>query len=202
MKIFCTLLMALVWPTVNSSAQDRYVSVLGGFAALSGDAATEFLQQTPRVSLYDPKNGPAVNVVGGIHLNDWVSLQGNYISNRNDVTLTEVRGAAFLQRKSKTRQNAAGADALLYFRPRSSSIRPYLSVGIAAVHISVEETASNWHPGLRVAVGIDLMTRNGWGFRYSFSEMLTKNAFNELVSPSGRRSLMNFQNLFGFVKYF
>lgn len=202
MRIFYILLIALKLTALNVAAQDRYVSVLGGFAALSGDAATDFLQQTPRVSLYDPKNGLALNVAGGIHLNDWVSLQGNYIWNRNEVTLTEVQGLAFQERKSKTKQNAAGADALLYFRPRRARIRPYLSVGIAAVHISTADIASNWYPGLRVAVGIDLMMRNGWGFRYSFSEMLTKNAFNEIITPPGRRNLMNFQNLFGFVKYF
>jgi hypothetical protein len=55
---------------------------------------------------------------------------------------------------------------------------------------------------LRVAVGIDLLFRRGWGFRYSFSETMTSNPFSVTLDPPGSRRLANFQNLFGFVKYF
>lgn len=187
---------------LNLAAQNRFVSGLGGFASLSGDAGSDFSRNQPRVSLYDPKNGAALNLAGGFHFNNWVSVQGSYIWNRNQVRLAEVTGLDFSQRSNETAQQAVGADGLLYFRPRRSRIRPYLSLGPAAVRIRVGDTPVTWRPGLRTAVGIDLMLPSRWGFRYSFSEMLTGNAFNEIVSPSGSRNLMNFQNLFGFVKYF
>ena len=193
----CALLAVL-----NLAAQNHYVSALGGFAALSGDAGSDFSRSQPRVSFYDPKNGAALNLAGGVHLNDWVSVQGSYIWNRNQVRLAEVTGSAFSQLTSETGQHALGADGLLYFRPRNSRIRPYLSLGPAAVRIRVGDTPVTWRPGLRTAVGIDLMLPSRWGFRYSFSEMLTGNPFHEIVRPSGSRNLMNFQNLFGFVKYF
>ena len=56
--------------------------------------------------------------------------------------------------------------------------------------------------GLRVAVGADLMIGSGWGVRYSFSEMLTANPLATNLQPPGQGKLMNFQNLFGFVKVF
>ena len=111
-------------------------------------------------------------------------------------------------------QHAAIADLLLYFRSRRSRIRPYLSAGSGFVLLrsfaagplmgtltpATPQIDSVKLP-LRVAVGIDLFHR-GWGFRYSFSETITGNPFSATLDPPGSRRLANFQNLFGFVKYF
>ena len=57
-------------------------------------------------------------------------------------------------------------------------------------------------PVLRVAVGIDFSLSSKWAIRYSFSEAIRKNPISEQMVPPGRRNMANFQNLFGFVRYF
>ena len=193
--------------------QRYFVSALGGIATISADAATQ-LASTNAVSLYKPENGPALNLAGGIHLNDWFSLQANYVWNRNDLTITEVAGLESFVQDRHSSQHAAIADLLLYFRPRSSRIRPYLSVGSGVVWLrsmAAGPIAGTLTPPpeidtaklpLRVAVGVDLLVRHGWGFRYRFSETKTANPISAVLDPPGSRALANFQNLFGLVKYF
>lgn len=173
-----------------------YVSGLGGVAALSGAAAAQ--SSPPATSSYDAKVGAAFNMEAGYHFNDWISVQAGYIWNRNQIVTTEFNGVALVQRSSRQSQHAVGGEMLLYFRPRSSWVRPYLSAGPAWVRMmSANER------GLRVAVGADLIhQKSGWGFRYSFSEMITPNAFGAALRPSSGVPLMNFQNLFGVVKRF
>ena len=106
---------------------------------------------------------------------------------------------------------------MLYFRNLKSRVRPYLSVGAGVVRlISAEESIEQTNgtptlaplgftsvkPALRVAVGVDLAVKNGWAFRFTFSETLRSNAISAQLDPPGQRNLANFQNLFGFVKYF
>ncbi len=193
--------------------QRYFLSALGGVSTLSADATAQ-VSALNTVSLYKPENGPALNLAGGVHLSDWFSLQGNYIWNRNDLTITEVAGGASYEQQRHSSQHAAIADLLLYFRPRSSRIRPYLSAGSGLLWLrsSVPGSASGTLAPpppqidtlklpLRVAVGIDLITSGGWGFRYSFSETISTNPFSATLQPPGSRRLANFQNLFGFVKY-
>ena len=205
-------LLILVSPVCWS--QRYFAGALGGISALSADAVTR-LDSANAVSLYKPENGPALNLAGGIHLNDWFSLQGNYLWNRNDVTITEVAGLKSLEQDRHSSQHAAIADLLLYFRSRRSHIRPYLSVGSGFVLLRSSAAGpfrGTLRPAppqidtiklpLRVAVGIDILSRRGWGFRYSFSETMTGNPFSAKLDPHGSRRLANFQNLLGFVKYF
>lgn len=198
-------------------AADRFVSVTAGVVAVSGDAGTVLVPSTVTASLYKPENGPAVNVSGGIHFNDWVSAQLSYGWNRNPIELQGIRGPAFFAWPQSLSQNAVVGDAMMYFRPRSSRIRPYLSTGLAAIRFDrtpqgtarqsgeiplPSAAAVNWRPGLRVAVGIDIFIHRGWGFRYSFGETLSKNPVSRSLVPPAPRNLANFQNLFGVVKYF
>jgi hypothetical protein len=53
--------------------------------------------------------------------------------------------------------------------------------------------------GLRPHVGIDLRLSRRLSFRCSFSETISGNPISPSLTPPGRRGLMNFQNLFGFV---
>ena len=174
-----------------------YVTGLGGFAALSGAAAVR--SSPPVVSSYDAKVGVALNFETGYHINDWFSGQAGYIWNRNRIvsSMLAASSGTLVQQDAIRSQHAVGADVLLYFRPRSSQIRPYLSAGPAWVRALSENK-----PGLRVAVGADLMLKSGWGFRYSFSEMMTANSFGAALRPQATSKLMNFQNLFGIVKRF
>ena len=58
------------------------------------------------------------------------------------------------------------------------------------------------HIGLRSHVGIDFRLSRHISFRYSFSETISSNPISPSLTPPGRRPLMNFQNLFGFVSRF
>jgi hypothetical protein len=209
------LRLALTLPffALPLTAQARYyLTALGGISTLSADAATEL--GTPNAAaLYSPQNGGAVNVAAGIHLNDWLSVQANYVWNSNRVTVTRLSDGAFLEQERRSRQHAAVADALLHFRSRASWVRPYLSAGFGVVNISdslggVRGTlapagrVSSNRPLLRVAVGIDLMHSSGWGFRYTFSESISGNPYSRILMPPGPRNLANFQNLFGLIRYF
>ena len=138
-----------------------------------------------------------MNIAVGYHFNDWVSAQAGYIWNRNLLTISQLAGTAFSQSENTRTQTAVAFDALLYFRPRASRYRPYLSSGLAVVSVLNEFKA-----GLHVAVGIDLPLRKGWGVRYSFSEMMSANPFAAALNPPAGGRLMNFQNLFGVVKTF
>jgi Outer membrane protein beta-barrel domain len=208
------LAVTLTLSVICASGQARYfVATLGGVSTLSADAETQ-LGTTNSVALYKPENGGAVNIAGGLHLKDWLSVQGNYLWNANRVTLMQVSDRAFFEQERCASQHAAVADLLLYFRNRMSWVRPYLSAGAGFVRVSDTLTdrlrgdlsppprVSQENGLLRVAVGIDIMHSSRWGFRYSFSESISGNPYSAVLQPRGKRNLANFQNLFGFVRYF
>lgn len=196
------------------------MGVLGGLTTLSGDAGTALNATAPTVSLYNPSNGPVVSVFGGRHWNNYLSFQGDYFWNRNGLTLVGLgvgSGGAVrvYERNYSSRQHAVSGNVLLYFRPRASKVRPYLSVGAGLVHLAADPLAGGLasgviapgrfqatRPTMPVAVGIDLKIRNGWAFRYSFSETISRNPISAQLSPPGTHLLMTFRNLFGFVKTF
>jgi hypothetical protein len=197
-----------------------FVGVVAGIATLAADARSEITPRGADVSLYKPENGPALNVFVGSHLGDYVTVQANYIWNRNDVTLTSVRatesGVSFYEAPRASAQHALVGDLLVYFRERPSAIRPYLSAGVGVVRLETttrqEGRASDatlppansaaTHALLRVAVGIDVALGRDWRARYSFSESLSSNSISAQLSPPGMRALANFQNLFGVVRGF
>jgi hypothetical protein len=198
-----------------------FAGLLAGVGALSADGRSITTGTRSAVSLYKPENGPAYNLFGGVHLTGFLSIQGNYIWNRNDLTLTASQvsesGSAFYEQSQTSSQHAAIGDVLLYFRNRQTWFRPYLSVGSGFVFLESRETRvlasqgnpslpeqqfESTRPALRVAVGIDFRLAAGWALRYSFSETIRRNAISEQLSPPGQRNLANFQNLFGIVKQF
>jgi len=146
-------------------------------------------------------------------------VQGNYVWNRNDVTLVSLvapdRGTPITYQQSRTsRQNAVFGDLLIFFRNRDSRVRPYLSAGIGVVFLRSEETQVTnvsgipvlppsvfdaAKPGFRAAVGVDLSLGPRLQFRYSFAETIQGNEFSRYLSPPGERNLAHFQNLFGIV---
>ena len=170
-----------------------FVTGLGGAAALSGASAIS----AAAAANYDPKVGPAANVAIGYHFNDWFSAEAGYIWNQNRVVASQLSGSVFSQNESVRVQHAASFDAMVYFRARLSRVRPYLSAGPAIVTVLDQPK-----PGLRVAVGVDVRLRSGWGVRYSFSEMMTANPLGAALQPPVNGKLMNFQNLIGVIKIF
>ena len=172
------------------------------------------------VSLYKPENGLAANLFMGTHLNDYLTLQANYIWNRNGLTLVSTRatagGTALSEQTWESAQHAIVGDVLLYFRSRTSRFRPYLSAGVGLVRFASDRTRdglvvmttppepefSDQHATVRVAVGLDVSAGEDWLVRYSFSESVSGNSVSARLSPKGERNLANFQNLVGLVRVF
>ena len=193
-----------------------YFGGMGGIATLSGDGAAIITPTSASTSLYDPSNGGAASAFIGVHLFNYVSLQADYVWNRNDVVLvSSITGSgapSFYRLSESVTQNALLGNALVYFRKRESRIRPYLSEGIGGVfihsHLSGEgivsgnpdlPPASSDHASivLRTSVGLDVRLRGSWCFRYSFGETLARNTFGDQLSPPEHRIAKNFQSLFG-----
>jgi hypothetical protein len=198
--------------------QRVFVGAVAGVSTLSADARSEITADGADVSLYKPENGPALNVLSGMHVREYVTVQANYIWNRNRLALASVRstdrGPSFYEQPLTSSQHAIVGDLLVYFRERRSVVRPYLSVGVGVVRLETKadgtarsrnavlpaETSRATRATLRVAVGLDLRLGRGWSARYSFSESVSGNPISAQLSPPGQRNLANFQNLFGVVR--
>lgn len=214
------LIVLCLSPSLLMAQRSVYVGALGGLATLSGDGSSLVSPASVATSLYSPRNGGAASVFAGIHLFNYVSLQGNYLWNRNDVTLvsslSDPTTFSFYQQPVSGAQNAFVADVLVYFRKRSSRIRPYLSQGGGVVHISSRVNGSTLSRGnlplpgasgstfatSRTAVGLDIRLRGAWYVRYTFGENISHNPISAELSPPGQRLLKNFQNLWGIYRTF
>ena len=220
-SIGAALLLCLVCKVADAQSRPQtFAGVAAGIATLAADARSEITSSGADVSLYKPENGPALNIFVGSHVHEYLTVQGNYVWNRNDLTLTSVRatesGPSFFDAPRAGSQHVFVGDLLLYFRERRSAIRPYLSAGVGVVRVETTARAAAsvrnatappatsvaTHALLRVAVGLDVLVGGQWSVRYSFSESLSSNPFSAQLSPPGQRSLANFQNLFGVVRAF
>jgi outer membrane protein W len=218
---FFALACAMTLISVPSAAQGgsrAFAGALFGVSALSADAQAVTTGDDAAVSLYDPRNGPALNVFGGVHVAQYFTIQVNWMWNQNDLALvssTSSQAGGFYEQTRDSSQHAVVFDGLIYFRRLDSAIRPYLGTGLSIVHFSSEEAGSraqglsppagtikSTHVGLRSHVGIDFRVSRHISFRYSFSETICSNPISPSLTPPGRRRLMNFQNLFGLVSRF
>ena len=210
--------------TAEGNAQSLrkiYVGGLFGVSTLSTDARTITTETSALASLYKPENGPALNLFVGAHLWRFFTVQGNYVWDRNDLRLFSSASvpagrSAFYEQPRESSQHAFVADALVYFRPRGSGVRPYLGTGLAVIRFRssaagpaiVKDFAppaddiESTDVALRSHVGIDFALGRGWSFRYSFSETIGGNPISPHLMPPGERGLANFQNLFGMVRSF
>lgn len=197
-----------------------YAGGVIGVSALSADAEHAVDQDSLVVSLYKPETGAAANAFAGAHLSDYLTLQANYIWNRNALTLVSSRGdssgTVFYEQPRDSTQHAVIGDVLVYFRAHQSRFRPYLSVGAGFLRLTSSpdgpsvirgleppaDRLEEWRPVLRVAVGIDFRTGSRWRVRYSFSESLSRNPISQALTPPAGRRLANFQNLVGLVRSF
>ena len=159
---------------------------------------------------------PALQIFGGAHLSNYFSLQANYVWRRNDLSISSTAPTAgnFYVESRNSSQQGFILDALVYFRPLTSRIRPYLAVGAGFVRFESSQTAvpergsSSMLPPLQFSsikpvfdspVGIDLAITKRLAFRYSFAETLRHNDISDRLSPPGKRILADYQNLFGVV---
>ena len=212
-------LRLLIAAVITASAQEaNFVAAQLGVSTLSADGRTVISAGSTAVSLYKPENSFTGQVLAGRHLTEYLSFQGSYGWNSNDLRLTSVQVAGGIEHsyeQTRTARHHSGvAELMVNFRARASSIRPYLSAGIGVAHFhSAEEPTltSTGAPALpprefrstdpcyRVGVGIDLRLMPRLVFRYTFSETLQRNPVSRRLAPSGQRNLANFQNLFGVV---
>lgn len=213
-----------IWSLGTSTlwgAENNYAGGVAALSTLSADGRSIISSAGSQVSLYKPENGSALDLFFGRYLNDYVSVQGNFIWNANDLTLvsssTSPQGASSYSETRGSSQTTATGDVLVFFRDRRSRLRPYLSVGTGIVHLRSSERQIEFVSGspvlpphdfsannavLRVAVGIDVKLRRGFYLRYSFSETISTNPISDRLSPPGERGLKNFQNLWGLLKTF
>lgn len=210
-----------LWPTLLLAQRPIYVGALGGVATISGDGRSIITASTAETSLYNPHNGGVANLFVGWHVFKYVSFQGNYLWNRNDVTLVSTlsspTASSFYQQPVSSTENAFVGDALIYFRPRGNRIRPYLSQGGGVVHVTSRVQGSALtsgnilappgnsamtFPTSRTAVGLDVRMAHAWFFRYTFGENISHNPVSAELTPPGQRLLKNFQNLFGVYRTF
>ena len=205
-----------ILPAQRATEGMVYFGAMGGIATLSGDANAVITPTSASTSSYDPSNGGAASAFIGVHIFNYISVQADYVWNRNDVVLVSSNSGAgatsFYRLPESVTQNGFLGNALLYFRKRESRIRPYLSEGVGAVLIHNRLSAGGIVAGnpalppassdrasiaLRTSVGLDLRFRDAWHFRYSFGETITRNTFGEQLSPPEHRIAKNFQSLFG-----
>jgi hypothetical protein len=203
-------------PATLSAQRSSYFGAMGGLATLSGDGSAMVTSEAASTSLFSPMNGGAADIFFGVHLFEYVSLQADYVWNRNDVVLVSTQGSSgtlrFYRQPEQFTQNAFLTNVVVYFRKRGSRIRPYLSEGVGGVFLHTRfsgggvssgnpmlpaSSSDHASPALRTSVGLDVRLRRSWFFRYSFGETLTQNTFGDQLSPPLHRIPKNFQNLFG-----
>ena len=114
------LMCAIALISVPAAAQDeprKFAGALLGVSALSADAQAVTTDTEAAVSLYDPKNGLALNVFGGIHVAQYFAIQVNWMWNRNDLTLvsssTSLQAGGFYEQTRDSSQHAAVFDGLI-----------------------------------------------------------------------------------------
>jgi hypothetical protein len=215
------LLASAMWlMRTDVAAQDDspiFAGALFGVSTLSGDARSTTSGSDAALSMYEPKNGPALNAFAGVHLGQYFSLQANWMWNRNDVTLVSSfitpHDGGYYEQRRRSRQHAVVLDGLIYFRRLDSAVRPYLGTGLSLLRFSSPDVSNSsvhgldpptgaiasTHVGLRSHVGIDIRVSRRLAFRYSFSETISGNPISPSLTPPAPRRLANFQNLFGFV---
>jgi hypothetical protein len=195
-----------------------YAGGLFGVSTLSADGAAATSATGASLSMYNPENGAALNLFVGLHLADYFSVQGNWMWNRNDLTLiaASTPSGAFYEQARDSDQHAFVLDGLIYFRRLDSAVRPYLGTGVSIVRFASDErglttaqgiappsaTITSVYVALRSHVGIDLRLNRRLAFRYSFSETIGRNPISPHLTPPGPRRLADFQNLFGVVGHF
>ena len=207
-------------PEVFAQNERRiFAGALFGVSTLSADGSAITTPPDAALSNYKPENGFAINLFAGAHVAQYFSVQGNYMWNRNDLTLVSSfvtpQGGGFYEQRRTSAQHVVVADALVYFRRMDSRVRPYLGTGLAIVSFDaavIDSTTSglpaptgemtSTHAALRSHVGIDIVLSARTAFRYSFSETIGGNPISPHLSPPGERGLANFQNLFGVVTRF
>ena len=203
----CLAAVAIGFPLRAQEAQPRwFAGAAAGVFALSPDETIDIQSESASSSSYSADLGTGFQLFAGRHLNNYLSLQGSYITHRNRLTIDTV--ASGNAQGSRTnfaedlRLHSAIGEVLFYVRPRRRAIRPFLTLGAGSMS-SRSARFSDTLPALHFSVGVDLISRKGWAFRYMFNETVARgNPVSRTLDPPGRRNLISFQNVFGIVRHF
>lgn len=170
-----------------------------------------------QLSQYKPESGFLLGAVAGIQWRDYLGTQAEVVWNRNRLGLISADGSSFYEDSRRSRQVAVAVMPLVYFRGRTSWVRPYLGAGAGVRHFRSSRMEVRAQRGVLplppavfsatgivfpVAAGIDLRLRPGWVVRYSFTETIGGNPISRELVPRGKRKLAHFQNLFGILRTF
>jgi outer membrane protein W len=211
----CALLLVLASPSFASDVV-AFAGGMGVINAISADATSVTISQGIAASQYKPQIGPGLQLFAGAHFNNWISAQATWVWREADFSIigtSSAPGQFFVERRSSS-QSGAVIDGMMYFRPITSRIRPYLGVGLGFVRFESQRRSvveqgsaavlpssrfSSIRPVLDVPVGIDLFLTKHVAFRYSFSETLRHNDIDDQLRPKGSSALLDFQNMFGIM---
>ncbi len=142
-KMLACLLVTLCCQNNLGAQNGSFAGALIGVSTLSADGRSVVTIPTAAVSVYKPENGAALNLFAGVALADFLSVQGNYVWNRNSVTLTSTLTSddrqEYYEQARDSIQHAVIGDVLIYFRKRGDPVRPYLSAGLGFVHFESTE---------------------------------------------------------------
>src|SRR5919198_4882471 len=138
MQLFRLIVIALICLRSAFAGGVPYAGAMGGIATLSADAGSQPAAQGLNLSSYAPSNGGALDLFAGMDVHEYFSVQADFIWKRNGLRLNSSSSsiAAFYQEDRASSQHAGIVSFLLYFRRRSSRVRPYLAVGTGIAHLS------------------------------------------------------------------
>jgi len=223
MRLALVLVCGVLFASLGGAQDRRYFASAGlGVSNVSADGSITPPQSSElRVAGYKPQNGAAAALAAGVHLARYVSVQGSYLYTRNGLEFFqfEQQGGELLSSQVRTRsQSHTGlGEVLVYVRPRGNWLRPYLAAGAGVMRLTAPAAVgvgngpqsiagpaaiASSAAAFRVGVGIDVVARNGWGFRFSFGQTLRTNPFSESLRISPSRRYSAFHNVFGLVKEF
>lgn len=85
--------MLFLRPTCAGQARP-YAGLLGGVSTLSADGQSAIEPSVAAMSSYKPGNGPTLDAFAGVHWNNFLSFQADYLWNRNPLTLDVLRASS------------------------------------------------------------------------------------------------------------
>ena len=168
-----------------------YMGVLGGVSSLSGDARSTFSSASSAFSSYDPKNGGAFEVLVGKHLSDYFTVQGNYIWNANELTVSSGSFSnneqiGYQQTRSSS-QNTLIAAVLVYLEIATAACAHIFQLAPASCTFPVpRSTSRNLLEGRCCLRATSRPTQLGCMYRWAWISTWAK--VGRFVTPSVRRS--------------
>jgi hypothetical protein len=98
MATSCVIAGVMILARTGAAQPRPYAGALGGIATLSADSQIVVASNQAAASSYKPENGVTTDVYFGLHCNNYLSVQADYLWARNPVTLDGLSGGALTER--------------------------------------------------------------------------------------------------------